>query len=171
MTETNMLTEEEQLRIKEKFSQNRLPSNAKEAPAAKVNDQLLPDDRRGKMPFTKGKYLVKENPDLVAWERELRKFLRNLSPLHEHRISAVMVYEWATGNSVAELQAAGGSANAHLRKLNALMKQYFGEPYMTWIMGRKVPRAYKVPSGWYVRRHRPKTLTLYAEYSEGTLNP
>jgi len=28
-----------------------------------------------------------------------------------------------------------------------------------------------VPKGWYVRRHRPMTLTLYAEYAEGSLYP
>ena len=32
------------------------------------------------MPVTKDKYMVKENPHLVQWEREVRKFLRNLSP-------------------------------------------------------------------------------------------
>ena len=48
---------------------------------------------------------------------------------------------------------------------------YFGKPFTTWIMGRKVGKAYKVKQGYYIRRHRPKTLTLYAEYTEGVLNP
>lgn len=123
------------------------------------------------MPFTKDKYLVKENPHLVHWEREVRKFLRNLTVNHGHRISAVMIYEWATGIRVADLVKQGASANADLRHLNKILGFYFGKPYSTYIMGRKVARAYRVPKGWYVRRHRPMTLTLYAEYAEGSLYP
>ena len=123
------------------------------------------------MPFTKDKYLVKENPHLVQWERETRKFLRHLSPQHGHRVAAVMIYEWATGIQIAELMAQGGSAQADLRKINKVLRFYFGKPYMTYIMGRKVPNAYRVKPGWYVRRHRPMTLTLYAEYAEGVLYP
>lgn len=123
------------------------------------------------MPFTKDKYLVKENPQLVQWERETRKFLRNLSPQHGHRVAAVMIYEWATGIRVADLMAEGGSAQADLRKINKILRFYFGKPYMTYIMGRKVPNAYRVRPGYYIRRHRPLTLTLYAEYHEGTLYP
>ena len=123
------------------------------------------------MPFTKDKFLVKENPDLVAWEREVRKFLRNLTPEHGHRVAAVMIYEWATGIRVADLMAQGGSARSELGKLNKILEFYFGKPYMTYIMGRKVPKAYRVRPGYYIRRHRPMTLTLYAEYAEGTLYP
>lgn len=123
------------------------------------------------MPFTKDRYLVKENPQLVQWEREVRKFLRNLTPQHGHRVAAVMIYEWATGIRVADLMARGESPSADLRKLNKILRFYFGKSYMTYIMGRKVPNAYKVRPGYYIRRHRPMTLTLYAEYSEGTLYP
>lgn len=123
------------------------------------------------MPFTKDKFLVKENPQLVQWEREVRKFLRKLSPDHGHRVAAVMVYEWATGIRIADLMAEGGSAGPDLRKINQALRFYFGKPYMTYIMNRKVPNAYRVPPGWYVRRHRPMTLTLYAEYCDGSLYP
>ena len=122
------------------------------------------------MPFTKDKFLVRENSDLVAWERETRKFLRKLSPEHGHRVSAAMVFEWATGIQVVDLMAQGGST-VDLKRINKVLRFYFGKPYMTYICGRKVPNAFKVPPGWYVKRHRPMTLTLYAEYSEGTLNP
>ncbi len=121
--------------------------------------------------MTKDKYLVKENPDLVAWEREVRKFLRQLSVAHGHRVAAVMVYEWATGINVAELMSRGGSARADLMKINKILRFYFGKPYMTYICGRKVPNAFKVRPGYYSRRHRPMTLTLWAEYQEGTLYP
>ena len=122
------------------------------------------------MPFTKDKFLVRENSDLVKWERETRKFLRKLSPEHGHRVSAAMVFEWATGIQVFDLMAKGGST-VDLKRINKVLRFYFGKPYMTYICGRKVPNAFKVPPGWYVKRHRPMTLTLYAEYSEGTLNP
>ncbi len=122
------------------------------------------------MPFTKDKFLVRENSDLVKWERETRKFLRKLSPEHGHRVSAAMVFEWATGIQVVDLMAQGGST-VDLKRINKVLRFYFGKPYMTYICGRKVPNAFKVPPGWYVKRHRPMTLTLYAEYSEGTLNP
>ena len=150
-----------------------LPSSAREAESSeRINALTLADDMRGKMPLTKDKFLVKENPQLVEWEREVRKFLRKLSPEHGHRVAAVMVYEWATGIKVAELMAQGGSANADLRKITKCLKHYFGEKtYMTYIAGRKVPRCFRVPPGWYIRRHRPMTLTLYAEWCEKTLYP
>ena len=82
-----------------------------------------------------------------------------------------MIWEWVTGQSMAELVAGGGSANADLRKLNQILRFYFGTSRMTYIMGRKVPKCYDVKPGYLIKRHRPMTLTLYAEYSEGTLNP
>ena len=123
------------------------------------------------MPFTQDKYLVKENPHLVQWEREVRKFLRKLSPEHGHRVAAVMIYEWATGIKVADLMAEGGSAQSDLRKINKILRHYFGKSYMTYIAGRKIPNAFRVRPGYLIRRHRPMTLTLYAEYCEGSLYP
>lgn len=148
-----------------------VPSTAElgEAPT-RASELLLPDEHRGRMPFTKDKYLVKENPHLVMWEREVRKFLRKLSPMHEHRVSAVMIYEWATGIEVKELVEKGGST-VDLKRINKILRFYFGTPYMTYICGRKVPRAYRVKLGYLITRHRPMTLTLYAEYCEGTLRP
>lgn len=174
--ESSLLSDVEAL-IKKKFdkdaaSKTRVPSTAR-APAgsARIDQLVLPDEMRAKMPLTKDKFLVKENPHKVQWEREVRKFLRNLSPSHGHRVAAVMIYEWATGIKVAELMAKGGSAQGDLRKINELLRFYFGKGYMTYICGRKVNNAFRVPPGWYVKRHRPMTLTLYAEYLEGTLNP
>lgn len=169
------LSEAEEI-LKERFSsggsKQRVPSTAHAARASTRVDQLiLPDTDRPKMPFTKDKYIVKENPDLVQWERETRKFLRQLSPQHEHRVAAVMIYEWATGIKVAELVASGGSAQSELRKINKVLRFYFDKPYMTWIAGRKVPNCYRVKIGYYIKRHRPMTMTLYAEYCEGVLNP
>lgn len=169
------LLSEAELLLRKRFNKDsaqRVPSTAHAAKSSERIDQLvLPDKERAKMPYTKDKYLVRENPQLVQWEREVRKFERNLSPNHGHRIAAVMIYEWATGISVADLMAEGGSANSDLRKINQCLRFYFGKPYMTYIMGRKIPKAYRVPPGYYIKRHRPMTLTLYAEYVAGTLDP
>ena len=173
---SSLLSEVEQV-LKKKFdkdeaSKQRVPSTARAAAGSNRLDQLvLPDSERARMPLTKDKYLVRENPHLVAWEREVRKFLRNLTPEHGHRVAAVMIYEWATGILVKDLMAEGGSAQADLRKINQILRHYFGKPYMTYICGRKVPNAYRVRPGYYIRRHRPLTLTLWAEYQQGTLYP
>jgi len=173
---TSLLSEVETL-LKKRFDRDeankaRVPSTAHATRGSARIDQLtLPDDERAKMPLTKDKYMVRENPNLVMWEREVRKFLRNLSPEHGHRVCAVMIYEWATGIRVAELMAEGGSARADLGNINKALRYYFGKPYMTYIAGRKVPNAHRVPPGYYIRRHRPLTLTLWAEYCEGTLYP
>jgi hypothetical protein len=175
--ESELLNEVEQL-LKKRFGEKgsekyqAVPSTARPSQSSERIDQLtLPDEMRGRMPYTKDKYLVRENPHLVQWERETRKFLRNLTPRHGHRVAAVMIYEWATGIKVAELMAEGGSARADLGKINQILRFYFGKSYMTYIMGRKVPNAYRVRPGYYIKRHRPLTLTLLAEYHEGTLNP
>ena len=76
-----------------------------------------------------------------------------------------------TEKALKELQENGGNAVVDMRHLHRILRFYFGDPYMTYIAGRKVPRAYRVRPGYYIKRHRPMTLTLYAEYCEGTLNP
>lgn len=174
--DSSLLTSVEKL-IREQYSDSdldklRVPSTAiKPKQDERMQELLLPDSARSKMPFTKDKFIVKENPHLVAWERETRKFLRNLTPQHGHRVAAVMIYEWATGISVAKVMEEGGSAGPDLIKINKILRFYFDKPYATYIMGRKIPKAYRVPPGWYIRRHRPMTLTLYAEWCEGTLYP
>ena len=154
-----------------------LPSTAAEpADDRRVDSLVLPDDKRGRMPLTKDAYQIRENPHLVAWERELRKFLRNLSVEHSHRVSAAMVFEWATGMTIKDLieeeqqegrQKGYRTWRSDLRALNKLLKEYFGKPYMTYIAGHKVPKAYRVPAGYYIYRHRPKTLTLWVQWREG----
>ena len=156
---------------KTESSRSRLPSTAQQsARSTRINQLTLPEEERGRMPFTKDKFLVRENAELVQWERETRLFLRKLSPEHGHRVSAAMVYEWATGIKVADLMAAGGST-VDLKKINKILRYYFEKSYTTYICGKKVPNAYRVKPGYYITKHRPMTLTLYAEYCEGTLYP
>lgn len=176
--EPSLLSEVEEV-LKRRFSKeeqdkavHRLPSDARAGGQSKRVEQLvLPDEMRPRLPETKDKYLVRENPHDVAWEREVRKFLRGLNSDFGHRVSAVMVYEWATGIKVKELQENGGSASPDLRRINKILRHYFGKPYMTYIMGKKVPNCYRVRPGTYIVRRRPMTLELYSEWQEGTLNP
>jgi hypothetical protein len=88
------------------------------------------------------------------------------------------VYEWATGLRIVDLMASTeplspGKQNwrSDLRKINKCLEFYFGKSYMTWICGRKVNKAYRVRPGYYIKYHRPMTLTLWAEWAEGVLNP
>ena len=158
---------------KEDKGARRLPSNAAPPPESDRLTQLFaPVEERGRMPLTKERYVVRDNPHKVAWERQVRMFLRllPLDPGRGHRISAVMIYEWATNRLVKDVIDAGGSVSPDLRKINEILRFYFGKSYTTWILGRKVPNAYKVPPMWRVKRHRPMTLTLWNEYTEGTLN-
>lgn len=181
--EKNYLTAAE-VELKKRFNKDeadkrRVQSNAADARSSERVDQLvLPDEMRAKMPVTKDKYLIKENPALVQWEREVRKFLRNLTPTHGHRVSTVMIYEWATGIRIADIMATPQtytpreqSWRSDLRKIGKILEYYFGKPYMTYICGKKVPKAYRVKPGYLIRRHRPMTLTLWAEYAEGVLYP
>ena len=183
-TEKQLLTAAEE-ELKKRFDKKeadkrRLPSTADAArPSERLDQLVLPDNMRARMPLTKDKYLVKENPHLVQWEREVRKFERKLSPEHGHRITAVMIYEWATGVRIVDLMAMSPermppgkqSWRSDLRKINKCLEFYFGKPYMTWICGRKVSKAYRVKPGYYIRYHRPMTLTLWSEWTEGVLYP
>lgn len=174
MAET--LLNETEAELQEKFERegaglSRLPSTAQDTPQPERLDQLfLPMSERAQMPLTKDRYIVRDNPHLVAWERQVRMFLRLLSLEHSHRVSASMIYEWATGIKVVDYTQREGSAPPDLRKINKIMRFYFTKSYTTWIAGKKVPNCYRVPQGWRVKRHRPMTLELWSEYTEGTLN-
>lgn len=181
MSQKKDLLSEVERKLKEKYGEEErevsaVPSTAQRAQATRVDQLLLPDSERAKMPLTKDKYIVRENQQLVTWERETRKFLRLLPPGHEHRVAAVMIYEWATGLPITEhirLEREGVSTpgqttwRADIRKINKILEGYFGKPYMTWIAGRKVPKAYRVPQGYHIFRHRPQSVELWMEWKSG----
>lgn len=179
--EPQLLTEVEEL-LKKRFdktaaSKRRLPSTAQSTSSARVHQLVLPDDQRPRMPLTKDKYLIKENDLKITWEREVRKFLRKLDWRTGHRVSASMIYEWATGIQVVDAMNAKDEdgpqtrVRSDLRIINEILRFYFGKPYMTWIAGKKVPNCYRVRVGYKIKRHRPMTLSLWAEWTAGTLNP
>lgn len=157
-----------------------------------VENLVLDDDKRGMMPYTKTDLIINENPLRVAWEKEVRKFLKRLGSHTSHRITAPMIYEWATGIKIVDLEEADrqaklahsqgsgeqynqktnmGNLNVHLRHINWVLREYFGKPYKTKIMGREVGRAYAVRQEFRVKLKKPANLTLWPEWQNGTLNP
>ena len=149
-----------------------------------VGDLALPDESRGRMPLTQEKFVVYEPPQRVEWEREVRKAIFSLPGDGGHRISAPMIFEWATGISIKELAEAegadqksargggkNGSANVHLRHINWVLRGYFGKGYKTKIAGREVGQAYKVPKGYRIERRKPLNITLWPEWENNTLKP
>jgi|SRR6478609_516833 len=175
MTDTgeSFLTEaEEHFRGKLDGSYRGVPTTARPVrESARLDQLLLADEERGRMPLTESKYIVPSNPNLVRWEREVRKFLRNLTPRKEHRVASVHVFEWATGIPLAEFIENGGKPQSDLRHINTILRGYFGKGYQTNIAGRKILNCYRVPQGFYIRTHRPRTNELYAEYLAKTLYP
>ncbi|QDF16954.1 hypothetical protein SEA_YELLOWPANDA_1 [Microbacterium phage YellowPanda] len=143
---------------------------------------VRPRDQRGLVPLTLESFVVSENPARVEWERLTREFLGQLSQDQAHRVTASMVFEWVTGKSIKELAksegvpedawrggAASGSANMHLRHINAILKEYFGTPHKTTIAGRAVGRAYAVRKYFRIKLKEPMSMTLKPDWKAGTL--
>jgi len=146
-------------------------TSAKPRESKRMNAILLPVDERPKMPLTKTKYAINENANLVAWERETRRFLRNLSPDYEHRVSDAMIFEWATGISVkGAMETPGATVRTDLRRIRKILEYYFGDKFMTWIAGKKVMNCYRVKAGHRINERRPMTMTLWAEWRAGELH-
>jgi hypothetical protein len=163
----------------------RFTSTATEAAKADELEQLvLPEEERGRMPFTRSDFVIKEDPARVFWEREVRKFLGRLPKEKGHKVTGPMIYEWATGISLKDLMkeegtedhngkggGRWGSANRHLRHINWVLREYFGKPYKTTILGRQVGQAYTVRPWFEVKKKKPACLTLLPEWDEGVLKP
>ena len=174
--------------LQEQFNPDNLTrftsNTSKAAKAEDVEVLMLPEEQRGRVPFTRADFVIKEDPRRVEWEREVRKFLARLNSDFSHKVTSPMIYEWATGVSLAELAAAEGvdpevwrggarwgSANVHLRHITWVLKEYISTPYKTTIMGRHVGRAYTVRPAFKVGKKKPANLTLLADWQEGTLVP
>ncbi|QNL30074.1 hypothetical protein SEA_STORMBREAKER_1 [Microbacterium phage Stormbreaker] len=142
-----------------------------------------PISERGLVPLTLESFVVSENPARVEWERYVREFLGQLSQESAHRVTAPMIFEWVTGEKIKDIArregvpkdawrggAASGSANMHLRHINWVLKEYFGEPHKTTIAGRAVGRAYAVRKYFRVKEKEPACLTLKPDWKAGTLD-
>jgi hypothetical protein len=162
----------------------RFTSTATEAAkAADVEERTIDRAERGPIPVTRADYVIAEDPRRVQWEREVRAFLGCLNSNFGHKVTGPMIYEWATGDSLIELRkrekvdpdawrggAGWGSANAHLRHINAVLKDYFGDSRKTTILGRHVGKAYDVRKSFKIAKKKPMCLTLLPEYWAGTLD-
>lgn len=162
----------------------RFTSTAEEPKRSEQVQQLVrPRELRGRVPLTLESFVVNENPARVEWERHVREFLGQLTENQAHRVTAPMIFEWTTGISIKELAkaegvdpsawrggAASGSANMHLRHINWVLKEYFGDPHKTTIAGRAVGKAYAVRKYFRVRLKPPANLTLKPDFEEGTLD-
>ncbi|QOC56145.1 hypothetical protein SEA_ZHENGYI_1 [Microbacterium phage Zhengyi] len=161
----------------------RFTSTAEEPERSEYVQELArPLDQRGRLPLTLESFVVSENPARVEWERHVREFLGQLSQDSAHRVTAPMIFEWVTGISIKELAkaegvdpsawrggAASGSANMHLRHINWVLKEYFGQPHKTTIAGRSVGRAYAVRKYFKIKLKKPANLTLIPDWEAGTL--
>ena len=188
MSETDReLAEMEAVLSREFNTDDLFPSTAKPVEQAdEVLNLLLPKSQRGRMPLTRTDFVLEENPARIEWERQVRAFIRKLKPgtrYRGHKVNAPMVFEWATGQTIKGIVAAegvdtdnwrggaaNGSANMHLRHINAILKEYFGESRKTTILGRSVGKAYDIPKGWRVDRKKPACMTLWPEYEAGVLD-
>lgn len=142
-------------------------------PSQRLRDLLISENSRV-MPIEREKILVSEDPDLVEWERVLRQYLYKLPSTKENRVAAPLVWEWATGLSITEIAAdetQGRIYTGDLRKLNKLLRAYFGKSYSTFINRRKFNRTYRVRKGFLVYRKAPHTMSLYLEWRQGSLKP
>lgn len=149
-----------------------------------VQAVLLDRSQRARMPLTRDKFVIDEPPARIEWERVVREFLMDLPDREAgHRVTAPMVYEWATGRSIAEdAKAEGadqkssrgggqnGSANSHLRHINWVLREYFGKSYETRIAGRRVGKAYNVRQYFRVEEKEPANITLWPDWKSGTLD-
>jgi hypothetical protein len=153
----------------------RLARNDRTTRAKKVV-VLLPERRED--------YLIREDEALVYWEREVRRYVdKVVDPVHGDRIAAPMIYAWSMGQEIgaapaeggegdlARLRGSGGVVNPELRRINKILRHYFGAPYRSFIQGRQYPNTYRVHKGYYIKYKPPMTLTLYAEYLLKVLVP
>ena len=142
-------------------------------PSERLQDLIIPENKRV-MPEYRDQILVNEDPDLVEWERVLRQYLYKMPSTKENRVSAPLIWEWATGLKIKDIANNPNQNKIYvgdLRKLNKLLRAYFGEPYSSFINNRKFNRVYKVRKSFLVYRKTPHTLSLYLEWREGVLKP
>lgn len=133
-----------------------------------LSDRLLPLDERGKV-VNKTAIYIAEDEDLVEWEMQVRTYLNLLATGRKHAVAAPLIWEWATGKSVAEEYEANNrkAYTGDLRKINTVLKSYFGKPYATFINGRKFPRAYRMSQHFIVKRKAPMCASLYLQWKDG----
>lgn len=149
-----------------------------------------PDKSRAKkigvvLPERRDFYIIEDDNSLVFWERAVRRYVNTVANTKGgDRVAAPIIFDWAMGyqeigatpakNGKTELHRAkgsGGVVNPELRRINKILRHYFGEPYRTFMHGRQYPNCYRIPRGYYIRYKAPMTLTLYSEFLLKVLEP
>lgn len=133
-------------------------------PSERLTDLIKPPGERS-LPDTREYTLINEDEELLQWERVTRSFLYSLSSTREHRVTAPMVWIYATGIQYVEPDDAGYRRD--LRKIRKILRSYFGKSYQSTIRGVKSKEVWKVRSGFLVYRKAPITMTLYLEWKKG----
>lgn len=122
-----------------------------------------------KMPEQKKNFIVDEDERLLYWDRQVRAYVEDrVSPKHSYRITARMVFERA-GHSFDPTPGSHGAHNQEFKRINRILRHYFGNSYVSFIEGRKQHNVYKIKPGCYIRRLEPLALTLYIEWLNGTI--
>lgn len=133
-----------------------------------LEQRLIPLNQREKI-VSRDTVYITEDDDLVEWELQVRAYLGKLAKGRKHSVAAPLIWEWATGRSVAEEHAAGNRTayTKDLRRINTILRSYFHKPYATYINGRKFPRAYRVSKHFIVTRKAPHCVSLNLQWKDG----
>lgn len=132
-------------------------------PSERLADLIKPPTERS-IPDTREYTLINEDEELLQWERLTRSFLYALPSTREHRITAHMVWSWATGIETPPKN--NTDYRRDLRRIRKVLREYFGKSYQSTIRGVKAKEVWKVRAGFLVYRKAPITMTLYLEWKK-----
>lgn len=122
-----------------------------------------------KMPEQKKNFIVDEDERLLYWDRQVRAYVaKYYDPKHQLRLIARNVFEFA-GHSFENKPGSHGAHNQEFKRINRILRHYFGASYVSFLQGHKQHNTYKIPPGFYIRRAEPLALTLYIEWLNGTI--
>lgn len=143
------------------------PKTAEPAPQTKssLQERLIPHHERDTSVFPKEQVMVLEDDDLVEWERVIRQYLGLMPKMVPNRTASILVWEWATGMTSKDVDRSTMLKDS--RRINKVLKYYFGEPRNSFIDGRKLPMIYDIRKGFLVHRKAPMNLSLYLEWKKG----
>jgi len=133
-------------------------------PSERLLNLIQPPELRS-VPDTREYVLINEDEDLVQWERLVRSFLHSLASTRDHRVTAHMIWTWAT--NIQDIDAQDPGYRRDLRKIRKVMRGYFGKSYQSTIRGVKAKEVWRVRRGFLVYRKAPITMTIYLEWKKG----
>lgn len=147
-------------------------ARARSAPRLTRSTQTRAKKVGVELPENRSDYLIEEDEVLVFWEREVRRYLSiHVAPSTATRLVAPEIYAWSQGGMPGGERRQGGVVNPELRRINKVLRHYFGPSFKSFIAGKQYPNVYRVHKGFYLQHKPPLTLTLYAEYLLKVLSP